>query len=68
MKNGKMVMVQKFGTGWSGFKQYSSDSIVIIEWLAAHGYKAYRTGTTMDGKRVVNFRKTNCKTEYAIVC
>lgn len=62
------VKVQKFGSGWNGIKQYNSDDIQIIEWLANHGYKAYKTGKTMDGKRVVSFSKTGCKTEYKIIC
>ncbi len=66
--SGKMVLVQKFGTGWNGFKQWNSDAVEIIEWLANHGYKAYRTGTTAAGKRVCYFKKPGCKTEYAIHC
>ena len=62
------VLVQKFSTAWGSDKQYYSDDNEIIDWLANHGYKAYRTGKTMNGKRIVNFRKPNCKTEYAMIC
>lgn len=62
------VLVMKNSTAWGSDKQYYSDEIEIIEWLANHGYKAYRTGKTMSGKRIVSFSKPNCKTEYAIVC
>ena len=53
---------------WGGWKQWYSDPVEAIEWLAKHGYKVYRLRTTAAGKRVSHFRKQGCKTEYVIYC
>lgn len=62
----KQVIMERRSENWSPWKQWVSDPIVAIEWLAKHGYKAYRVKTTKTGKRVGYFRKQDCKTEYVI--
>lgn len=66
MNENKMVVVEKNTSHPIGDKVWETELITIIEWLAAHGYKAKKAVTMTNGKRICFFHKPGCKTEYTV--
>lgn len=61
------VTVTKYPGNWSPVTQKRVSIGEACHWFTRHGYHAVRA-FTVDGRRYIEYRKHNCKTEYQMVC